>query len=317
MKKPDARRKALVALEQIRRQGIFLDEAISLVSEGLNAADKALCNKIVRGTVQNTFFLDYYLSLYLSRSINRIEPTVLDILRISAYQLLFLDRIPPSAVVNEAVSICKKQRRHAASLVNAVLRKLSDAKDKLPPISADTKSEFLSVKYSHPLWLCEYFIKICGYDFTEKFLLANNTEPGITLQTNTLKCSVDSLLYDLTSKGYDVKKAGTDSSLIIDKMPNINSVQEYCDGMFYVQDDAAFLSVAQAAPKEKMKILDLCAAPGGKSFAAAILSGNNSEVLSCDVSEKRLSLVAEGATRLGLSCIKTKQIGRASCRERV
>ena len=71
MKKPDARRKALVALEQIRRQGIFLDEAISLVSEGLNAADKALCNKIVRGTVQNTFFLDYYLSLYLSRSINR------------------------------------------------------------------------------------------------------------------------------------------------------------------------------------------------------------------------------------------------------
>ncbi len=305
---PDcARQAALEAIERCRRSGAWSSAVIDAVitKYSLDSRSAALASHIFLGVMQNKALCDFYIDSYCT-SASKIEPKVRDILEIAVYQLVFMDKIPANAAVNEAVNICKKLGYSRASgFVNAVLRKISRDIDKLPEVPHKGSGEYLCIKYSHPKWLCDYMINRYGYDFAEGFLAANNREPDTTIQVNTLKTDCDDLMNMLADSGVSVKKhEWLDNCL--DVKGNIKSMKGFDEGLFYVQDAAARAAVCIAEVKSGDKVLDACAAPGGKSFALAIDMQNKGSILSCDLHEKKLKLINEGAERLGIEIISTK-----------
>lgn len=300
-----ARAAALEILERCRRNNAWssavIDSVITKYSLDLRSA--SLASGISLGVMQNSSLCDFYIDSYSS---SKIEPKVRDILRAAVYQILFMDRIPDNAAVNEAVEQAKKLGfSRASGFINAVLRKISTNKDKLPEISNKGTSEYLSVRYSHPQWLAELIIKEKEYDFAEGFLAANNSVSKTTIQVNTLKISAEEFEKKLCVSGADyephewLKDCYTVSG-------RVTSLYGFNEGLFYVQDPAARCAVSAAELKPGMKVLDACAAPGGKSFASAIDMHNTGSILSCDLHEKKLSLIKSGAERLGIDIISTE-----------
>ncbi len=299
-----AREAAVFALERIRRDGAWSSAlgAAMKTKYALDARSLALAMSICLGVTQNTALLDYYIDLYSSSS-SKIEPKVRDIMRAGAYQLLFMDKIPAPAAVNESVTLCKKLGRSRASgFCNAVLRKLTVGMSELPDVPGRGTAEYLSVKYSHPLWLAEYMISHRGYDAAEAFLAANNTVPETCLQVNTLKTSVPGLMARLEAGGVQCRAHPWLPDCIV-TAGNVSEMAGFTEGLFYVQDPAAKCAVLSAELEPGMRVLDACAAPGGKSFAAAIAMKNEGCIDSCDLHEKKLGLIKSGAERLGITII--------------
>ena len=303
----DARLSALTVLERCRRNGAFSDDTLSRVikSDGLDSRDAALCSNICFGTLQNQTLFDYYISAFSSVRPGKLQPKVLDILRISVYQILFLDRVPDRAAVSEAVELCRKNGcSRASGLVNAVLRRISENKSSLPDIPGEGSAEYLSVKYSHPLWLCETLIKEKTYAFAEDFFRCNNSAAPVTAQRNALKCSMDELKSALMMDGAEFfEHPWLDDCLVLSGTGDITGLRAFREGMFYIQDPAARLSVAAAGLMPGMAVLDACAAPGGKSFAACIAMEGRGSITSCDIQEKKLQKIESGAARLGFDGI--------------
>ena len=303
-----ARETALAVLERCRRDQAFSDALLSnaIQASNLSAKDSALCAKLCYGVLQNMMLCDFYIDHFTAKA-NKLEPKVRDILRLSVYQILFLDKIPAHAAVSEGVDLCKKCGfSRAGGLVNAVLRHISENKDKLPEIPKNDINEYFSIKYSTPKGLVKKLTENFDYDFAEQ-LLASNNEPAPTIiQVNTLKTTAAELLPMLESHGIalcqhpilpDCYEAGGTG--------DIAALEEHKNGMFYVQDAAARLSVMAASPKPGDTVLDACSAPGGKSFASAIMMKNSGKILSCDIHENKLVRVSEGAKRLGIEIIST------------
>ncbi len=306
---PDARLSALTALEKCRRANAWSDAVLGSVmdSGGLEGRDRALCTAMCYGVMQNMLLLDAAIGRFSSVKVNKLEPKVLDILRLGAYQILFMDRIPDSAAVNESVKISKKLGyARASGLVNALLRRISSNKAACLEPVGKTPAETLSLKYSHPLGLVEYFISLIGREDTEKLLERHNASVPITLQVNSLKTDAASLLSLLRGLGTEVKAHPFLPDCLVMDSGNVSALECFRQGHFYVQDAAAMLSVMAAAPKAGDRILDVCSAPGGKSFAAAILAGGEVSITSCDIHENKLSRIRCSADRLGLSCIETR-----------
>lgn len=297
-----AREAAVFALERFRREkawsAAITDGAITKYE--LDPRSAALASNICLGVLQNLIYCDHYIDLF-SGSPAKIEPKVRDILRCSVYQLLFMDKIPANAAVNEAVELCKKLGySRAAGFCNAVLRKI--AADDLPEIPDRGTEKYLSVKYSHPLWLSECMINAHGYDFTEAFFAADNTVSEIALQVNTIKTTAEELLSAFEETGYNCRMHPWLPNCILTS-GNVSSMPGFSDGLFYVQDPAAKCAVLAADIRPRMRVLDACAAPGGKSFASAIAMKNEGEIVSCDLREKKVKLIESGAKRLGLDSI--------------
>ena len=302
-----AREAAVFALERTRRDGAWtsaLSDAMKTKYD-LDSRSLSLAVSISLGVLQNTALLDYYIDLN-SKSASKIEPKVRDIMRSGAYQLIFMDKIPASAAVNESVALCKKLGYSRASgFVNAVLRKISLNREAALNIGNRGTPEYLSVRYSHPLWLCEYMVKHHGYEFAECFFTEDNREPQTTVQVNSLKTTAPELLAKLSESGVDAKPHPWLENCLIVK-GNVTTFNGFDEGLFYVQDPAARSAVTIAELKPGMQVLDACAAPGGKSFAAAIDMQNRGSILSCDLHEKKLSLINHGAQRLGIEIITTQ-----------
>jgi len=294
----NAREAALYALERCRRSGAWSAETIdiAITKYGLTGREANLASNICLGTLQNLDLCDFYIDSFSS---SKIEPKVRDILRTAVYQLLFMDRIPQSAAVNEAVRLCKETGfSRASGFANAVLRKIASGRDSLPEIPDKGTAKHLSIKYSHPLWLSERLVAEKGYAFTESFFAANNSAPETVIQVNTLKTAKSEL-----SAKTECADAGENALRV---SGNIKNMYGFAEGLFYVQDMAARCAVSIAELKPYMKVLDACSAPGGKSFAAAVDMENCGEILACDIHEKKLRLVNEGAKRLGIDIIKTE-----------
>ncbi len=300
-----ARQAALDVLEKCRRSGAWSSEAIDGVIKkyGLDSKSAALATALSLGVIQNVTLCDFYINSYAS---NKIEPKVRDILREAVFQLLFMDRIPKSAAVNEAVLLCKSLGYSRASgFVNAVLRKISGNLSNLPEIPRNDEAEYLSVKYSHPKLLADRIIAEKGFDFAESFFAANNMAADTCIQVNTLKTDTYSLEEEFQNAGVGfsehewLKDALTVSG-------NVTKLPGFEDGKFYVQDPAAKCAVLIADLKPDMQVLDACAAPGGKSFAAAIVMQNKGKITSCDLHEKKVGLIKSGAERLGISIISAE-----------
>lgn len=303
-----SREAALSVLERCRRNQAFSDALLGSVMQtaGLSTKDSALCTRLCYGVLQNMLLCDFYINHFAANA-QKLEPKVRDILRLSVYQILFMDKIPSHAAVSQGVELCKKSGfARASGLVNAVLRKISDNKDKLPEIPNNDINEYLSIKYSTPIGLVKKLIGEFGAEFAEGLLKANNEAAPLTIQVNTLKTSAVELVPMLEGKGIFVMP----HDLLTDCFDiygsgDIAGLEEHKNGLFYVQDAAARLSVLAAAPKSGDTVLDACGAPGGKSFACAIVMNNSGKIFSNDIHENKLTRVKEGAKRLGIDIIST------------
>jgi len=307
-----ARLAALSALSKSRRGGDFAADALdaACAQNALDARDIALVTALYYSAVQNLYYIDYYIDHYLSIPIKKLQPKVLDILRISACQILFMDKIPASAAVNEGVELCKSLgMAKAAGLTNAVLRRISENKNNLPKLEGESAEKIMSTRYSIPLWLVERVISRVGEKAAAEFFRFCNEEPRLSVQVNTLKAQGEEVLTSLLSAGVSAERHPflADCLLLDISGKAMTELPQFLDGQFYVQDAASKLAALATGASEGDKILDVCSAPGGKSFAISIQTGDRSKVLSCDISEGKLQKVMDGAARLGISGIKTRK----------
>ena len=304
-----ARDTALKVLVACRTHGAWADAALKaqLARDQLSPQDAALCSRMVYGVTQNRLLLDFYLAAYCSQKPDHLQPPLLDILRLGAYQILFLDKVPDRAAVSEAVELAKRSGRgQAAGLVNAVLRKLSQNKNALPPIPDRDEAKFLSIRYSHPKWLVKRLLELLGREETEAFLAADNTAAPLTVQVNPLKTTQEKLTAELGALGVRVTPhAWVPGCLELSGTGDLTALEPFQAGHFLVQDGAAALAARAAAVTPGQRVLDVCAAPGGKSFGAAFAMEDRGEILACDLHENKLKRIQDGARRLGLTSIRT------------
>ena len=306
--KSSGREAALTALQRCRKDGAWSGEAIDRLIKKyeLDRREAALASRLCLGVLQNSSCLDYYIDFY-RKGATKLEPKLRDILRLGAYQLMFLDKIPESAAVNESVALSKKSGfSRASGLVNAILRRIAENKDKLPEIPGKGSAQYLSIKYSHPLWLCKRIIEEKGYDFAEEFLQANNSASYLNIQVNRLKISVPEYEKLLDEAEVQYVESDYPEGCLELKGGNVSKLPGFEEGLFYVQDKAARIAAEIAGAKPGMRVMDCCAAPGGKSFASAINMENRGSILSCDIHEKKLGLIKSGAERLGVDIISTR-----------
>ena len=302
----DARETALLTLNACERQGGWSDGALKkqISAAGLDAA---LATQLCAGVLQNQMLLDFYLAHFSNIPLKRMEGRVVQALRLGAYQMLFLDRIPHSAAVNRSVELtrayCKNPR--AAGMVNGILRSLERSLERLPTIPQRDPVEYLSILYSHPAWMVREFLLTLGNDGAAALLRANNAQPATAAQVNTLKINARELRLRLEERGVRAEKhPWLTDCILLSGTGNLEELPEFQAGLFYIQDPASRLAVAAAGPAAGMRVLDVCAAPGGKSFAAAIQMEDRGEVVSCDLHPHKKTLIHRGAERLGLSCVQ-------------
>ena len=314
-----ARQTALDVLVRCRTRKAWADAALGplLRQRGLTGADAALCSRIVYGVLQNQALLDFYLAAWCSQKPEHLQPPLLDILRIGLYQILFLDKIPVSAAVNESVELAKASGRgSAAGLVNAVLRRAARERDHLPPIPDKDHIAYLSTKYSHPRWLVKRLTALLGEE-TESFLAADNTPAPLTIQVNPLKTRAEDLTAALAAQGVTARPhPWVPGCLELTGVGDLTVLDPFQKGEFLVQDGAAALVARVAGVEPGDRVLDVCAAPGGKSFSAAFAMADRGQIIACDLHENKLKRVQEGARRLGLGCLETVAAdGRNFCPE--
>lgn len=314
----NARECALSVLVSCRRNGAWADAALKaqLSKTPLSAQDAALCSRIVYGVMQNELLLNWYLSAYCTQKLDHLQPPLADILRIGAYQILFLDKVPDHAAVSESVELCRTNGRSAASgLVNAVLRKVAQNKAHPPALPQDTLAR-LSIAYSHPQWLVKKLVSLLGVEEAERFLRIDNEAAPMTVQVNPLKTDADALARELAGDGVKAVPHGwVPDCFELSGTGDLTTLTAFYQGRFTVQDAAAKLVTYAAGFEKGQDVLDVCAAPGGKSFAAAFAMENEGHILSCDLHENKLRRIREGAQRLGITCIETAAADGRTFRE--
>ena len=292
--------------------------------KGLNNKDVSLISEIVYGVTTWKLTLDEIIKKYSKIRIKKISPWILNILRLSIYQIVFLDKIPKSAAVNEGVNLAKKYgNKGSIGYVNAILRKVDKDEERniLDNIKLNNNNnndnnnnynmkdlETISKCTSMPMWIIEE-LKNDGLD-NNKILdicMNSNIRPNISIRVNNLKTNRDKLKDILINENVKIKKDGIlDDFIILDKVNGIESLESFKKGFFTVQDEVAGLPAIILGPKQNEKILDSCSSPGGKTTYIAELMENNGEILAFDIHEHRVKLVEENAKRLGIINIKTK-----------
>lgn len=298
-----AREVALDCLLAGEGQGAWSDGYLrnTIRKAGLDSRDAALATQLTYGVLQNRILLDWHLSRLSSTPVDKLEPVVRNALRLGLYQLGFLDKIPPHAAVNESVSMIKTRVRNpkAAALVNAVLRSFERERQ-----GKRVQPEELWLKYSHPEWLVEEFSHVLPREELEALLEADNTQLSIQAQVNPLRTTAEELMKELEGAGVKVTcRPWLPDCLELEGAGNLERLSAFQEGRFYIQDAAAKLSVLAAKPVPGMRVLDVCGAPGGKSFAAAIEMRDQGEIISCDLHAHKIKLISTGAARLGLTAI--------------
>lgn len=298
----------LLALEREERFSSRLMKDVLDKYNYLPARDKGFIKRVTEGTLERRQELDYYLDHFSSHPVKKMKPLVRNLLRMSVYQLLFMDSVPDSAVCNEA---CKLAARHGfgslRGFVNGILRNLSRNKDNLPlPEEAKEPLSYLAVKYSMPEWLVRRFLEEYGQEITKTML-----EGLMRIQPVSLRfCSgldgreQEKIVQGLKEKGVSLRKSSYLPSVrLMEHSENIGELPGFQEGKWTVQDVSSALAVELAGIKGTDFVMDVCAAPGGKSILAAEKAGR---VLSRDVSEEKTALIRENISRMGAKNIETE-----------
>lgn len=304
----NAREAALACLGAFRKRDAWSDLTLKETARrrNLSERDAALAYRLCFGVLQNLFLLDYYIGRFSSVKINRIEPLVLDVLRMGVYQLRFMDRIPDSAAVDESVRLVKKNGfQRASGYVNALLRAVARA-GAMPEVPKEDFGRYLSVRYSHPLWLVRRILGRLGPGQTEAFLRADNEQTPMCVQVNTLAAGLPSVKEALEACGVTAEPHPfLPDCLLLEDTGNLETLKPFADGLILVQDAASRMAVLAADPKPGFTVIDACSAPGGKAFSCAMLMKDTGCIRAFDIHAHRLALIEQGARRLNIRCIET------------
>ena len=299
----DSRLCAVNALGEQERRNAYSDALLSDFLSGYNLEprDAALTARLYYGVLQNKILLDRRISAHCSLKLSKLHPKVRNILRVGAYQLIFCDKIPASAAVNEAVKETRiTGNGRASGMVNAILRRISE--NPHAELTFSSEIERLSVTYSHP----EELVKLLkdGISDIEGLLAANNSIPPVSIRVNPLKTSENELAELLAPYGAE---KWIENCLRLNSLGGINpaNLAEYSRGLFSIQDASSYLAVKALSPKEGELIIDGCAAPGGKTLCAAEMSRDKAKILAFDIYEDKLELIRSNAARLGLNSVET------------
>ena len=298
-----AREAALKALYEIEYNGAYSNMAVknTLKNSDMSERDKALFTALVYGVSDKKITLDYYISKFSKIKLKKISKYILIILRMGVFQLVFTDKIPQSAAVNESVKLAKRYGHGAsAGFVNGVLRSVSKCGEIEYP---KEKDEYLSVKYSFPLWLCRKWTEEFGFEFTENMMRSFGESKPITLRANTLKTTNEELVKLLSDLGIN---AEIKDGAVVTGGFDIEKNTLYKEGYFTPQDTAAMKAAEILAPEQGDTVIDMCAAPGGKTTHIAEIMKNSGRILAFDIYSHKTELVKKNAERLGIDIIKTE-----------
>jgi 16S rRNA (cytosine967-C5)-methyltransferase len=311
-----ARAAAFRALRAIADDRADLPSALAHSRQQLSdERDRALAAEIVTGTLRWRRSLDHLIEHFARRRLEKIDTDVIDILRLSLYQLLHLDRVPASAVVDDGVNLVKAARKQSASgFVNAILRTVMRQRDRLPfparPASlSDQRAAlaYLGITHSHPEWLVERWFDRVGFEQTEAWVRFNNETPQLALRANTLRVTRDELGAALAQR--DIETQATRYAPHGLLVASGNPLREGTDGTFFVQDEASQLVTLAVDARPGERILDLCASPGGKSTAMAADMRDRGLLVACDVRPRRLSLLQSTVRASGAGHIRIVRVG--------
>ncbi len=297
------RRAAALALFAIDEEGAWSAPAVQKYAPQMSRRDTALATALVGGVLQNRAMCDFYLAHFSKIKLKKLDPRIRTIMQLAVYQMVWLEKIPDSAAVNESVklakSLCRADSR-TSGYVNGVLRAIARRLDDLPKPNCATKEEFYSLFYSNPQWLTELFIEQFGVKQTRLLLEANNQAAPTVLRVNTLRDTTEHVLEELKTAGIDANMHETiPNCLTVKGTGSLEQLPCFAEGRVTVQDGASQMSVYALDPKPDSFVLDCCAAPGGKSFFLSERMKNTGTLISCDIFEHKLHKIREGAQRLG------------------
>lgn len=295
----NTREKALQIINDVLYKGTFLEESLEILKNSkIDERDYAFIKEITTGVIRNKTYLDYVIKENSRVKFNRIHKLILSILEMAVYQMYFLDKVPDYSIVDESVNLAKIYgNKGSISFTNGILRSISK-KDKVQ-VKIKDSIDNLSTFYSHPRFYTEYFYKNYGEDFTKKLLKANNEKAPFTIRVNSLKTNKEDLLNKLNELGYKVLETSFENALNIDNPNGIIDTELFKEGYFYVQDLGSILVSSFLNPKKDSKVLDLCAAPGGKTSHLSEIMENTGEIVACDKSKGKVKIIKENAKRLG------------------
>ncbi len=314
--KGGARSAALEALLVIERNKAFADDVLDRClnraqQAQMDARDRALTFELVYGVLRHRATIDWRLGLVSDRPLERLPLPVTMTLRLAAYQLLYLQKIPPSAAVNESVALVKPTQAQIqtsgkdwSGFVNAVLRSLIRAPTPPWPDPGLDPVLSLSTRFSCPSWLASRWLQRFGIDRAEDLCRATLAIPPLTIRTNTLRVTRDVLAAGLAGDGYRVQTTKVSPvGLVLDKCGSVTALRQFHEGLFYVEDEAGQLVAPLLDPQPGERILDACAAPGGKATHLAALMQNRGEVVALDRNPGRLRALQENCRRLGVTIV--------------
>lgn len=294
----NTREKALQIINDVLYKGTFLEESLEILKvSNIDERDFAFIKEITTGVVRNKTYLDYVIRQNSRVRFNRIHKIILIILEMAIYQMYFLDKVPDYSIVDESVNLAKIYgNKGSISFTNGILRSI--AKKKPAQVTLKNSIDNLSTYYSHPRFYTEYFYENYGEEFTKKLLKSNNEKAPFTIRVNSLKTNRDDLIKNLSKIGFEIEETTYDKALNVLNPNGIIDTEYFEKGHFYVQDLGSILVSSFLNPRKDSKVLDLCAAPGGKTTHLSELMDNTGEIVACDKSKSKINLIKENAQRL-------------------
>ena len=306
----NAREIAIKVLNEVNGKGAYSNVSIRRNTDNtMSTLDERFVRELVYGVIENKLYIDWIIKKFSKVKFKKIAPMVKEILRIGVYQIIYLEKTPDSAVVNESVKLAKRySHKGVHGFVNGVLRSVSRNKDNIElPNKEKNLVSYLSIKYSHPEWLIERWIDEYGVCFTEELCNTNNEKPLLNIRVNTLKINREELVKRLSEQGFELEKTTYSNDGIIVKNPvRITETEEFKKGYFHIQDESSMLVAQIMNPTEGSIVIDVCSAPGGKTTHIAQQMNNNGKIIARDIYKHKLKLVQENVERLGINIIKTE-----------
>lgn len=309
---------ALEILTRLDKTGLHADQLLGDYFSGeatLSSREKAFITELVYGTLRWRNSIDWVIEQFSASPNRRISRQLRNLLRLGIYQVLYLDNIPVPASVYATIDLAKSSfNERTASLVNGVLRNVERNRARIPyPSLGEDPENAIAVRYSHPVWLAKQWLRAYGRSETVALCKANNITPPFTVRTNTLRITRDELVEHFLKEGLSCKPSSyVPEGIILHQPSDITRLPSFQKGWFMVQDEAAQLIGHLVSPRAGRSILELCAAPGGKTTHLAQLMGNQGRIVAVDIRRDKLTLLNENASRLGTKIIRTI-VGDASC----
>lgn len=297
----------LKAIYNIEEKGEYFNASLSGAISLASPVDRAFVTEVIYGIVKNKLSLDHIIGQFSSVKIKKMSPWVKNLLRLGVYQMYYMDKIPHSAACNESVKLASKYANKSRGFINAVLRNVSRNIDSISFPEKENGAEYLSLKYSFPLWLTKKLLKQYSFEKCESFMAESNRSHRVNIRVNPLLITPEKLIEVLKDEGVTAEVSPLfDGCLSVLGQINIDALPSYKKGYFSLQNISSYKAIKVLSPEKGERIMDICAAPGGKSCAIAEMMENEGEVLSFDVYKHKTELIKKSADRLNIHIIKAE-----------